>query len=735
MSLKVWLPLNGDLTNNGIMGIDINSTNTAISTSGKIGSCYTFNGSSSYILLETAPFDNTVTEFTYACWFKPTNVHQGCLFSNRTATSSTGITIFYYTSGQILFDAYDRWQFTPSTTITAGEWNHLVFTYKKGEKKRFYLNGALINETTASSNAPTTANATKASIGGSQTSSTVVSGNWLNGALNDVRIYDHCLSAAEVKEISQGLVLHYKLDTHYLKSGTNLVTDVTKGGQTTKLTDGRLGVITSGVNADTYFTINLSESIVSGTTYHFSCDASGISNGQYWNFRLGAQSNTSLPCKIYNGHNEFVFTANSIDWGTNRLFMDDSNRTDWANPATFYNFVLTKDATYEVKDSSGYNNNGIITGTTTITEDSPRYSLAISMNNTSTTNHIESINDITLSDNISVSFWLKASKSTNQAIFSTKNIQFGILNSLGYVQPSSAAGYQLTDFVTNSWNHICIVKNAGTFTLYVNGNKPARSGASNYYAHNVDKLWLFNRSYNSSYAANASISDFRFYATPLLDNDVIQLYNVGMKIDNLFNIHTFEFDEEDKDVLAGIPWTSPYSTHSDTQNLFTNYNSNGEPQFTANSTSAGTKYIEITPGTYYYDTTISVNTGNQFYIGFERYDANKTARENQACTYIYTTKPSSNVVKQRYKGTVNLSTDGTNTLKYITLRILNGWSGTTSGVTGQATVHNLSLRLVSDAQTPKIKRTGEFVVSELKEDTKSSLYKNDMVEAAEFIER
>jgi hypothetical protein len=46
-------------------------------------------------------------------------------------------------------------------------------------------------------------------------------------------------------------------------------------------------VQTSGSNADTYFTLNLSENITVGQRYLLSCYASGIPGNDYWTFPLG----------------------------------------------------------------------------------------------------------------------------------------------------------------------------------------------------------------------------------------------------------------------------------------------------------------------------------------------------------------------------------------------------------------------------------------------------------------
>jgi hypothetical protein len=43
------------------------------------------------------------------------------------------------------------------------------------------------------------------------------------GGMNDLRIYDECLSQKQIKEISKGLICHYKLGGHSINN--NLAID------------------------------------------------------------------------------------------------------------------------------------------------------------------------------------------------------------------------------------------------------------------------------------------------------------------------------------------------------------------------------------------------------------------------------------------------------------------------------------------------------------------------------
>ena len=77
-------------------------------------------------------------------------------------------------------------------------WTHCAITYENPICK-VYINGEVKAEYNGVSNSSTFAY------------STPLIYNSSGRLLNDFRIYDHCLSAKEVKEISKGLVLHYQL--------------------------------------------------------------------------------------------------------------------------------------------------------------------------------------------------------------------------------------------------------------------------------------------------------------------------------------------------------------------------------------------------------------------------------------------------------------------------------------------------------------------------------------------
>lgn len=223
MALKVWLPLNGDLKNLGASNVVATNTGATISSPGKIGNnCYSFNGSSNWIKMQPVLFSNASTEFSVCCWFK-TNSTTGaeCLFSQRNAANSNGFSIFVYgTTGKVLIDDGVRWQITPKA-LTANTWYHLAFT-RSQKGKAYYINGELVASTTTIGTPTTVGSTNFMALGTGHNSATAVANNWMNGYLNDYRIYDHCLSALEVKEISQSLILHYKLSAQSEIANDNL---------------------------------------------------------------------------------------------------------------------------------------------------------------------------------------------------------------------------------------------------------------------------------------------------------------------------------------------------------------------------------------------------------------------------------------------------------------------------------------------------------------------------------
>ena len=211
MSLQVWLPLLGNLNNNGLSDVTVTNNGATVASDGKIGSCYSFDGDISYLLGTHNFINNNTDDWSFCCWMKVNNVHTGCLFSCRNNVNYSGITIFYYGSQWIIDDG-NRWQFTPTITIAANTWYHVCVVRKKGVGKFLYINGVL-DGSTESVGTQTNVCPTHFSIGACQQGSpTSISYNWYNGYLNDVRFYDNALSIKEIKEVSKGLIVHYPLN-------------------------------------------------------------------------------------------------------------------------------------------------------------------------------------------------------------------------------------------------------------------------------------------------------------------------------------------------------------------------------------------------------------------------------------------------------------------------------------------------------------------------------------------
>lgn len=227
MALQVWLPLNGDLHNQGLFEEKVYlSSNLTYNDNGKIGKCMEFNGNPNQIL-SFSNIPKYENNFSWCCWIKQ---------KNRTCSSYNSTTQYVLSNGRdmgrvgyniAIYNGVLRAWFGSSSddskteaskavimgTLDLNTWYHVCFTVDDSYIY-CYLNGSLVKkEALVEVNFhPTETNSyfTIGKMAHGHASTEVYFP--FDGMINDVRVYNHCLSPKEVKEISKGLLLHYKLD-------------------------------------------------------------------------------------------------------------------------------------------------------------------------------------------------------------------------------------------------------------------------------------------------------------------------------------------------------------------------------------------------------------------------------------------------------------------------------------------------------------------------------------------
>ncbi|MFN0089594.1 MAG: LamG-like jellyroll fold domain-containing protein [Acidimicrobiales bacterium] len=165
----------------------------AWSSAGRYGGALSFNGASSRVTMpDAAALD--LTTLTVSAWVRPTTTSgwRTVILKEAAGGLSYGLYASGGTtrpSGWLSIGGADR-SVTSSTAASTNAWRHLALTYD-GVTMRIYLDGVQVGAR-AQTGAPAGA-AGPLQIGGN-----TVWGEWYSGLVDDVRVYNRALSAAEL---------------------------------------------------------------------------------------------------------------------------------------------------------------------------------------------------------------------------------------------------------------------------------------------------------------------------------------------------------------------------------------------------------------------------------------------------------------------------------------------------------------------------------------------------------
>ena len=582
MSLQIWLPFTKDDSNYGILdskpfynsGKKVNSDH---------GGGYEFNNAEKQcIRYEHKPEINNFKSFSLSCWAK-----------SNTAKKNGILSLTY--SAVILNTGIRFGNIDGQNTIASDKldmlWHNYILEFDYNTQiAYFYIDGKLINQYKYNdSNGKFKFKYNNGLFVGVDCNDTSINSFHFNGIITDVRVYNHCLSPLEIKQLSVGLIGHYPLNDEYITSTKNLcksntwneTTNHTWGNTiyTSKIIDiqnnpssSKIGNKITCVTKDAtknggWSLINNSNVLVNaGDTYIYSLYIKST-------IPINEIDHNLLYIYFYNQElgliTERGYKNNIIDCGNGwyrcwgKVVIPEKCQFvhlysyDYPQQAGTYTYYLcapqfeksseltpytpsVREGSKYCYDISGLTNNIPLSEDINplFVSDTARYSGSYNFNEVGQT--IGTREHIKPTKNVSISAWVKSSKidTVTEPNVDVDGINIYVNNS-GIIHLVGTFG-DLNSGVSciDKWTHACGTYDGTTVKLYVNG--VLKSSKS--YSSDLKYVKGAAISSDSKSGITCKVSDFRIFSTALKDDYITDLYNMGTAVSS-GTLATYELNE------------------------------------------------------------------------------------------------------------------------------------------------------------------------------------------------
>src|SRR5438445_3005298 len=435
-----------DASGNGHTGTLVNATWT---TAGKYGNALSFNGTNARVDINDAASLHLTTAMTLEAWVNPSAVSSAwrdLVYKGNDNYYLMAATDYSSLPGGGIIAAGTYAETFGTTILATNTWTHLATTYD-GATLQLYGNGVQVSSVAKTGTILTSINPLQ--LGGDS-----IYGQYFQGVIDEVRVYNVALTAAQIQADMNTPITP---DTQPPTAPTNLM--ATASGNTITL---NWTASTDDVSVTGYFV----ERQDPGSTSFVQIGATTTAT-TYNDTGLAANSTYSYRVRTTDG------AGNLSPY---------SNVASATTPATIpglvaaYSFDAGTGST--VADTSGNGNTGTIVNATWTT--AGKYGNALSFNGTNARVDINDAASVHLATAVAVEAWVNPSAVSsawrdlvykgNDNYYLMATTDHSSLPGGGIIAAGTyAETFGTTILATNTWTHLATTYDGATLQLYVNG--------------------------------------------------------------------------------------------------------------------------------------------------------------------------------------------------------------------------------------------------------------------------